>query len=218
MENKIHLKEKIPPINILFNSSLSEYNLYYTDNNYLTSVYNIQSNLVSKDGLINMTKRIKNIKFIGLPTLIEFCKNEKLYSLQIVFEWINFFIYKVRMYLIILLIQEERKVFDSYRNDNNFLIPGIKSLIEKISNEKQEMQFENGFKFMYSNIRNLLIKLIFKIMNNSIPHAINNFNSFLNRFMLYIITLNFEDASNLLKEVMNSKEKKKVYMFNNTYN
>ena len=93
MENKI--KENIPPINILFNPILSEYNLYYTDNDYLTNIFNVPSDLVNKDALITMTKRIKNIKFIGLPTLIEFCKNEKLFTLQIVFEWINFFIYKV---------------------------------------------------------------------------------------------------------------------------
>jgi hypothetical protein len=34
---------------------------------------------------------------MGLPSLIEFCRNEKLYMLQLVFEWINLFIYRVRI-------------------------------------------------------------------------------------------------------------------------
>ncbi len=83
-------------------------------------------------------------------------------------------------------------------------------MIQKLQNEKEEFHVENGFKFIYSDLRNLLIKLIIQIAKSTLPSSINDFNSFLNQFMLFIITLNFEDASNLLKEVMNSKEKKKV--------
>jgi len=69
---------------------------------------------------------------------------------------------------------------------------------------------EKGFKYFNDNLRNILIKVLLQIQNNTLPSTINDFESFLNKFMLGIITLNFEDASNLLKEVMNSKDKKKV--------
>ena len=97
MDKSIKRRENISPLNIVFNQTSSEYVLYYSDlsNNTIVS-QNIPSEVVSRDALVNMNRRFKNIKFMGLPSLIEFCKNEKLLMLQIVFEWINFFIYKVR--------------------------------------------------------------------------------------------------------------------------
>jgi hypothetical protein len=93
--HKLHQKYGKSPINILFSPSLSEYNLFYTNkSNAIVSVY-LPKNFFQNDSLISMKKRFSNIKFLGLNSLIDFCKNEKLISLQIVFEWINFFIYKV---------------------------------------------------------------------------------------------------------------------------
>jgi len=100
MEKSIKKTQKISPLNIVFNQTSSEYILYYseTPNNTIVS-HIIPSEILSRDALVNMNRRFKNIKFTGLPSMIEFCKNEKLLMLQIVFEWINFFIYRVRIRL-----------------------------------------------------------------------------------------------------------------------
>ena len=100
MINKNTIKEKqIPIINILFNQQASQYDVFYSDtqNNTILS-YNLANDMLKQDSLVVMNRRFKTIKFIGLPSLIDFCKNEKLLSLQIVLEWINFFIYKVSYY------------------------------------------------------------------------------------------------------------------------
>ena len=99
MSNINNIKEKQIPINILFNQQTSQYNVFYSDTHHNTILsYNLANDLVNQDSLIVMNRRFKTIKFLGLPSLIDFCKSEKLLTLQIVLEWINFFIYKVSLY------------------------------------------------------------------------------------------------------------------------
>jgi hypothetical protein len=46
-------------------------------------------------------------------------------------------------------------------------------------------------------------------MNSDLLNG-NDFDAFINKFTLHILNLNFEEASKVLKEAMNSKDKKKV--------
>jgi hypothetical protein len=196
--NKIFLKGKNTAMRILFNPNQIEYNLFYSYNSEIPVSLPISRFSLKGEALANIKKLLEKIKFVGLSSLIDFCKNERVHYLQIVFEWINFFIYK-----------EERKYFELYRPDEN-LILGISNFIETIESEKdEEFTTFNGFKFYSCEIRTILNKLILQIIINcDILYGTNEFESFINRLMLHIFTLNFEEASKNIKEVLSLKEKK----------
>jgi hypothetical protein len=83
------------PLNIIYNPNVSEYYILQAFNsNKITSNY-LNKDTIPNEPLVQMKNRFEKIKFEGLNSLIDFCKNEKLANLLIVFEWINFFIYKV---------------------------------------------------------------------------------------------------------------------------
>jgi hypothetical protein len=89
------------PMNIIYNPVVSEYYILQSfRSNKITSTY-LNKESIPNEPLIQMKKRFEKIKFEGLTSLVEFCKNEKLVTLLLVFEWINFFIYKVSSYVLI---------------------------------------------------------------------------------------------------------------------
>jgi hypothetical protein len=90
-----YLKSKSKPINVIYNSNHMQYNIFHSNqsNKITSSVMQLKTS--DKEALESIQHRFKTIKFAGLNNLIEFCRNEKIFNLQIVFEWIFFFIYKV---------------------------------------------------------------------------------------------------------------------------
>jgi hypothetical protein len=90
--SKKHIKL---PINIIYNPNVSEYYILHSyKSNKITSTY-LNKDIIENEPLIQMKKRFEKINFTGLSSLIEFCKVEGLSQLLLVFEWINFFVYKV---------------------------------------------------------------------------------------------------------------------------
>jgi hypothetical protein len=198
--SKITQKLNISPVKILFIPADNSYSIFTSNkaNNVYSSYLNKE--LYSNDALLNIKKIFEDIKFTGLNSLIEFCKSHKFFNLQLVFEWINFFIYK-----------EERKLFDNLRGDTNLII-GIDNFIDAIDPAKEESVTQNGFKYYNSEIRTLIIKLLIQLVNSS--DALNNLNEFdslMNRFMVSIFNLDFEDAHKIIKEVKDNKKVRKFY-------
>jgi hypothetical protein len=84
------------PLSINFSTEKGEYDIYYSNNDNKLLKLNIPSQLICNESLILIAQRFKFIKFTGLSSLIESCKNAKLHKLQLVFEWIYCYIYKVK--------------------------------------------------------------------------------------------------------------------------
>jgi hypothetical protein len=79
--------------------------------------------------------------------------------------------------------------------------------------EKDEVSSVNGYKYFTSDIRNLIIKLLQQLISmsdsfQSTPQ--NEFDILMNKFILHIFNLNFEEASRIIKETLNLKDNRKV--------
>lgn len=187
--NKNCLKQKNTGLRLLFNSKQIEYNIFYSYNNEVPVSLPISRFSLKGEALANIKMLLEKIKFVGLSSLIDFCKNERVRYLQIIFEWINLFIYK-----------EERKYIELYMKEENMIL-GICNFIELIKNEDCLVSILNGFKFYNCEIRTILNKLILQIIINcDILNGINELDSFINKLMMNIFSLNFEEASKNINE------------------
>ena len=197
---RIQMNDKKSLVKLLFNAKSLEYSLFYSHKRNILSSLVLGSDRLGLDALADIKKRFQNIKFTSLSSLLDFCKSEKIVNLQIVFEWMNMFIYK-----------DERKIFSNYLRDNEG-ITGIANLMEFLPLEKEDLLIINGFKCYQSELRTLLIKTLMHLASSlDHTHREKKFDFFINKLILNIFLLNFDEAVKSIKETTQSKELKVLY-------
>jgi hypothetical protein len=201
-KDKSYTPDKKISLKLLFNESTSDYSLFFSyKKNFPTSLI-LGNDKIGWEALAEIRKRFQTIKFTSLASLIEFCKSEKIDNLQIVFEWMNMFIYK-----------EERKVFSQFFNENESII-GISNMMESVLQEIEEMSNVNGFKVYQSELRSLIIKSLIHLSSSLDSFKKEkNVDSFLSKLMFSVFLLNFDEAAKNIKEVIQqSKELKVIFI------
>jgi hypothetical protein len=182
-------------LEILFNPKQCSYNVMCSFSSTTPDSFYLTSENIEKDALVNIIKKFERIKFVGLNSLINFCKLEKYNSLQLVLEWVNMFIYR-----------DERKQFEAFRGQSNLVI-GITNVLDEFKKEVEECNSLNGFKYFTSDLRINLGKLITQLIASSdILIASNDYVSLCNKLIFNIFSLNFEEALKIIKEAASSKE------------
>lgn len=192
-------KNKGSLIKLQFNSTTAEYYLFSSFENKDLNPLILKKEYFPLDALIDIKKRFQNIKFTNLNSLIEFCKSEKIVSLQIVFEWINLFIYK-----------EERDSLLNYFGEFDLML-GVVNFQDLILQDKEELEIKNGLKIYQSNFRNFIIKIC-KNLFSSIDSSIRErqLDYYIQKLMLFMFMMDFDEASKIIIEVIQHSKEMKV--------
>ena len=204
MEKKDEIKKtkKITPIKINFSNYNNE-SIYYISNKTSVKSSFIPKEFTSGEGIVDIIDKIFNIKFNNMNTLIDFCKESSKPDLLIVFQWINFLIFK----------DDFKYLFELNMNTTNKQIFGFYNIIETILNEKEDFIISFGIKHYSSEFRTNIIKSIIILLNNTeFLTDKDEFQILLRKFSLNIINLNFEEANKNIKEGHNFKD-----VFSNIY-
>lgn len=100
------------------------------------------------------------------------------------------------------VIKDEKKEFDEYRTDSEFVI-GMKNFINSLEIEPEESKYINGHKIYSGYTRDKVISLIYKMLMSSFSAESKSFDVVLNRAVVNIYMLNYEEASKSTKEMLN---------------
>jgi hypothetical protein len=83
------------PLCINYECKQGTHNIYIISNDNNLLKIKIPLQLIKNEALYLITYRFENIKFTSIESLIESCKTLKQIDLQLIFEWVNYYIYKV---------------------------------------------------------------------------------------------------------------------------
>lgn len=84
---------KTHPLNVVFRPESCEYHILHSFKSMNLIYKKIDRNKIGdRDPLINIRDSFMNIKFTSIKNIIDYCRNEGYFSLENVFEWVNFFI------------------------------------------------------------------------------------------------------------------------------